>query len=288
MNSALVLLWACAAWRLIAAYRGNRAREQISLGALLAFLAAAATIWVYSAEIEQTFPNASGLMMRYALAGAYITGRPAIDYFLADRTGLQLNRRRVIAVTVTVLGTCTVLWVIAPVHDPGQIIRTSPDPVVHVYTIVSYLWVLSMLTELGYLGIRGFITLTDDLPGRVAFALFALASLEGAALIVAMTVDSFATPGERAPTALTMTIAALVPVAIATIAAGLLAAPLLSWLARQLHAAQRIRALYPRWRRVRALRPDLVMPLRGALFDAPTVAHRMRIEILDFEAAGHG
>lgn len=291
MNPALLigLLWLAVVWRLWITLREDASTERRSLTLALVFFAATATIWVYRREINVAFavPNVSTLLVRWALGLCWIVAQPFVVRLLHAR--LRPGRRRpgrqwVVLTTAVMIVACTTLWAVAPIHHVElETLDAAPDIWTTLFVVISYVWVLVMLGELTVASVRAYTAMAGDAPGRASAIFLGVTGVVGSVGIVLLALERVLHIGSHSPSTFGVVGAGLMPVTAATAAAGMLSVPVLESFHEQVDARRQIRSLRPQWLRVRHEHPEVIvhLPLWSRLVDAPLVAERMRIEILD-------
>lgn len=280
------LLWLAAAWRAMVALATHR-RSSWTLTIGLALFAASTSCWVWAHALNAALgiPNLSFWLARATLGGSWIIIQPLIGVLLAGHT--RARDRTVIAATAMVFWT-GVFWLLAPIHREELLtLDAAPDPYTTAFVVISYAWLLTLLSDLSYASVRSIRQhLATDGPGLVCAVFFLMTGLIGAVGVVLMTAERLTNLGAHSPGPYAELGGHLMPVAAATAAIGVLAVPILE--RAQLHSRARrtIRALRPAWEDARAQYPEYVVEFGWwqRLSDAPIVAERMRIEILDAES----
>lgn len=285
----IVLLWLAVVWRVWLTLRADVTHARRSLTVGLGFFAATATAWVYGHAINSQVgvPNLSTLLVRLALGACWIASQSFVVRFLYARLGPESParpRRWVIVTTVFMMGSCAVLWALAPLHDDElQTLDAAADVWTTLLIVISYAWVSVLLAELMIASIRAFRVMRADPPGRVSAVFLGLTGLLGLIGIALLALERVLFIGADAPSVFGVAGGAVMPVVAATTALGMLAVPALEWVLAQVAARRQIRALQPSWLTVCRQRPELIvrLPRWTHIMDAPLVAERMRIELAD-------
>lgn len=293
------LLWLAVLWRVLITARAGATRERIGLTVGLGFFALSTTIWVYLHALDAwcQVPNLGTLLTRLTMGISWIAAQPFIASFFLARLGprshLPMSRRRAVAETVIMMIATTTLWACAPIHRVELVtLDAAPDVFTTWFVIASYVWMGVLLGELAVASVWAFTTMTDDLPGRVCAVFLGLTGVLGLVGIGLLSAERVLFVGSDEPSVVGVVGGAFMPVTAAAAAIGTLAIPVLEWVLAQRAARRQIAVLRPAWLEVRRERPELIVPLSrwARIVDAPLVAERMRIEVVDAAdtEAGHG
>lgn len=280
------LLWAAAGWRTVAAVASLR-RSSWSLTIALALFATSTSCWVYARQLNAVvaIPNLSYWLARATLGLCWIIIQPLIGVLLSGRPADGASRRTSVVVTVLMIVSTGALWLLAPLHESElATLDAAPDLYTTAFVAVSYAWLISLLTDLSHASIQSIRThVTTDRPGLVCASFLLITGVLGVIGVTLMTAERLTNVGSHSPGILAQVAGMLMPAAAATAALGVLAIPVLEQWERQKLARQTIAHLGPTWEAVRASRPELIveLPRWRRMLDAPLVAERMRIEILD-------
>lgn len=280
------LLWAAAGWRTVAAVASRR-RSSWSLTIALALFATSTSCWVYARQLNAVvaIPNLSYWLARATLGLCWIIIQPLIGVLLSGRPADGASRRTSVVVTVLMIVSTGALWLLAPLHESElATLDAAPDLYTTAFVAVSYAWLISLLTDLSHASIQSIRThVTTDRPGLVCASFLLITGVLGVIGVTLMTAERLTNVGSHSPGILAQVAGMLMPAAAATAALGVLAIPVLEQWERQKLARQTIAHLGPTWEAVRASRPELIveLPRWRRMLDAPLVAERMRIEILD-------
>lgn len=282
------LLWLSVAWRVWLSWRDWSA-ERRGLAIALGFFAATATTWVYGHALNGWLgvPNVSTLLTRLFLGTCWLAAQPFVARFLhahSGRTDHGRPRRWVSVVTGLMMVSSVVIWWLAPLHDAELMtLNAAPDAWTTLFVTISYLWVALLLADLANASLRAFGVMANDPPGRASAALLALTGVLGLVGIALLALDRIVSPGSQYPSVYGVVGSAFMPAVAATTALGMLAVPTGEWVLAQRDARRQIRALRPAWSSMVGEHPELVVPLPWwtRLLDAPLLAERMRIELVD-------
>lgn len=265
---------------------GSCGRSSLTEGA--GWLAATVTVLWLSDEVGQFLGvyNLRDVLLRYTIGITWLKVRSFVDVMLGGahaRRYLVQSRGFSLGATLAMMLDATVLWVVYVPHDHKLTMLNSLVGIGPTLLIIGqYVWLFAISMDGLLAGVAASRTRVLDLGTRVSAGFIALTALVGAVAALEMAGARLIAPGSTNVPRMDV----WCPVAGAFLAVALLGAPFIARVQEQRAARQEIRRLRAEWSALTSLHPEVVLPIPRfqQLLDAPVVAERMRIELLDARA----
>lgn len=286
MAAVAILMWVVVAFRVGRSrvrHESVSGRGSLTEGA--AWLGATVTVLWLSPHLSSWFgvANLRALFLRYTIGIAWLRVRGFFETMLpnpgSEQRGMVRSRTCWLG-TGAMMADATILWWFFLPHDRELVMLNEVAGWPTTALIVGqYAWLLAISADAMRIGVEAMRSRSLDLGTRTSASFVFLTGAVGAVGAVEMTAARLVATGSTAVPSTDV----LCPIAGVTFVGAMVSAPVVERLEQHVIARREIRRLRPEYSAVVAAYPEVILPLSRSQrwLDAPVVAERMRIEILD-------